>query len=174
LEQQSPLNMVSMRNLILCNQSPGGYVATEKNVEGSCAWAAAWRGPPHVYFGHDAQRRLQRHAAATGLDTGCLYGGALTAAILECGRAPRLVSVPARAQYVVPGASSRVTVRAGSGLLVQRSPLASAALVGLAALALVVGQARTRCTALALDARGAATAVAVAGLAVAVVHCARI
>src|SRR5262249_18347909 len=48
-------------------------------------WGSRYIGPPHVVFGHNAAQVPQIHRWATGLDTGCVYGGELTALILDAG-----------------------------------------------------------------------------------------
>lgn len=46
-------------------------------------WGAHYQGPPHIVFGHNAPTGIQIHRWATGLDSGCVYGGALTAMVLR-------------------------------------------------------------------------------------------
>ena len=70
-------------------------------------WGTRYTGPPHVVFGHSARHEVQIHPWATGLDTGCVYGGKLTAMVLDAKeRIPRgaavralLKSVPAQRRY---------------------------------------------------------------------------
>ncbi len=88
LGKQERANLLNLRS-ITDDGTPS------KKLDGA-PWASLWRGPPHVVFGHDAVRGLQRHAWATGLDSGCVYGRALTALVLPTGE---LLSVPAHRAY---------------------------------------------------------------------------
>ena len=59
LDQQRPLDMISMRNLLRDGST------CSKTTVGS-PWIESWRGPEFVIFGHDARRGLQRTPVALG------------------------------------------------------------------------------------------------------------
>lgn len=92
LESQDKNHMMTMRSLL-----PDGRPS--KRIEG-VPWASKWPGPEHVLFGHDALRKLQQYPHATGLDTGCVYGGMLTAVILPD---RELVQVKAKREWCARG-----------------------------------------------------------------------
>ncbi len=54
-------------------------------------WDSFYRGRKTIVFGHWARRGLVRGERAVGLDTGCVYGGSLTAWIAET---DQIVQVP--------------------------------------------------------------------------------
>ncbi|APS00492.1 metallophosphoesterase [Pajaroellobacter abortibovis] len=78
VEQQEPWTLLHIRGL-----TPQGTPCAEK--QNQRWWGAAYQGPPHVVFGHNAFSEPQIHAWATGIDTGCVYGGKLTALVLSQG-----------------------------------------------------------------------------------------
>lgn len=102
IEDQDPHVLMNIR----CVDKSGA----PHTKRGEALWGAIYEGPPHLVFGHYARGEPQVHRWATGLDTGCVYGGRLTAMVLAEGQAPPaedermavLVSVPARRAYVRP------------------------------------------------------------------------
>ena len=94
LEEQSPDVLMTIRSL-----GPGGEPS--KRVEDGVPWASRYDGERLVVYGHDAIRGLQLRENAIGLDSGCVYGGELTALELP---EKRLHSVVASKIYCVPSA----------------------------------------------------------------------
>ena len=99
IEQQDPWVLTNLRSFDADGKPSSQWSATP--------WAARYSERPHVVFGHDARSRLQIHPCASGIDTGCVYGGELTALVLPSETKPlppderreMLVSVPARQAY---------------------------------------------------------------------------
>jgi predicted phosphodiesterase len=89
LEQQEPELLMNMRTL-----RPDG--TGSRRPDDGPLWGSQWQGPELVIFGHHAMAGLQRHPKALGLDTGCVYGGRLSAYVLPD---DRLFSVPSRSVY---------------------------------------------------------------------------
>ena len=74
LAAQDPWVLTHIRSI-----DPQGKPSPRHDFE---PWAARYGGDPHIVFGHNSRLGLQLAPHATGLDTGCVYGGLLTALVL--------------------------------------------------------------------------------------------
>ena len=73
-------------------------VPKEKKKKDDVLWAEKWKGDRFVLYGHTPVEEPKFDPRALGLDTGCVYGGALTAAVFRGGEWT-IESVKARRRY---------------------------------------------------------------------------
>ena len=81
----------------------GGWVPVpkDKKKKDDVLWSDKWKGPRFVVYGHTPLRQPKFEKYSLGLDTGCVYGGSLTAAIHDDGQWTT-ESVAARRNYASP------------------------------------------------------------------------
>lgn len=63
-------------------ERPGEYTLEDSRREGYAPWHELYDGPEEVIYGHTVYDRPQDHNRTFGIDTGCVYGGYLTAFML--------------------------------------------------------------------------------------------
>ncbi|MBA3540775.1 MAG: metallophosphoesterase [Deltaproteobacteria bacterium] len=80
----------------------GAMIPSPDPGPGGRHWATMWAGPENLIYGHHVhgvEPRIDRAAPGVmcvGIDTGCCFGGRLTAYVIETGEA---IQVTARAKY---------------------------------------------------------------------------
>lgn len=84
LADQAPEDFLTLRSVPPGNGYDGPF------------WFEEYAGPPRVFFGHTVLAEPVVDEWTVGLDTGCVYGGALSA--YDCSR-DRIVRVPAEETY---------------------------------------------------------------------------
>lgn len=98
------------------NVGPDGKMASNPkdpltDVPGSVPWAMRWYGPENVIYGHAVHSRSEPRVdahdgyACYGIDTGCVFGGRLTALVLPDGGKPEFAQVQAKREYYPWGAN---------------------------------------------------------------------
>src|SRR5262245_929314 len=80
------------------NDGHGTWIQVPKGSEqeGDRFWSEMWSGDRMVVYGHTPRPEPRVDRAAVGLDTGCVYGGTLTAAIFDARGRWTLEQVKAR------------------------------------------------------------------------------
>lgn len=73
-----------------------GRAAKRSDAPDEPSWAISWGGAPFVVYGHTPRPNVLNLPGSIGIDTGCVYGGHLTAYIIE---EKSLVQVRAKEAY---------------------------------------------------------------------------
>ncbi|MBL6919234.1 MAG: metallophosphoesterase [Puniceicoccaceae bacterium] len=60
-----------------------GKAAKRSDAPDGTPWADSWGGRPFVVYGHTPRTTVLERKGSIGIDTGCVYGGHLTAYIIE-------------------------------------------------------------------------------------------
>jgi len=88
---------VPLRRQMAADMTEIRTMGADPTLRRGVPWFEVYRGQKTVLFGHWPGKKMRRAPHAICLDTGCVYGGRLTAFITGT---DELVSVPARASYV--------------------------------------------------------------------------
>jgi predicted phosphodiesterase len=73
-----------------------GKAAKRSDAPDAAPWADSWGGKPFVIYGHTPRPNVLERSGSIGIDTGCVYGGHLTAYIIDD---QSIVQVRARKAY---------------------------------------------------------------------------
>ncbi|MGJ8651626.1 MAG: metallophosphoesterase [Opitutaceae bacterium] len=90
--QHQPAEIITSIQVIDKN----GRAAKRSDAPNAPPWADTWIGSPFVIYGHTPRPNILERPGSIGIDTGCVYGGHLTAYIVE---EKSLVQVRARKAY---------------------------------------------------------------------------
>ena len=73
-----------------------GNAAKRDAAPDAPSWADHWQGAPFVVYGHTARPEVYKRPGSIGIDTGCVFGGHLTAFTLED---QSIIQIPAKKKY---------------------------------------------------------------------------
>jgi predicted phosphodiesterase len=90
--QKQPAEVVTRIQVVDRNGRP----AKRADAPAAPLWADLWSGPPFVVYGHTPRPEIYKLKWSVGIDTGCVYGGHLTAYVLP---EKRFLQVKARQRY---------------------------------------------------------------------------
>jgi len=107
LAEQSANVLLRMRYLVTATGKMLKLGEEEARPGEAAFWSTVWTGPESVVYGHHVQRVAVDEPASgvrcVGIDTGCCFGRALTAAIFIDGELRETVEVLARETYCERG-----------------------------------------------------------------------